>query len=87
MATNAYRKNYKRKWISACRLIPKYNNHTSRLSTTQCEQPAKILKLSVQPEHGFLFNHFGDDVNHNFDFGHSDDPEYDGHCTPFVSER
>ena len=86
MATNAYQKNYKRKWISACRLITKYNNHTSRLSTTQCEQPTKISKLSVQPEHGFLFNHFGDDVNPNFDFGHSDDPEYDGHCTPSVSE-
>ena len=86
MAANAYQRNYKRKWISACRLITKYNNHTSRLSTTQCEQPTKISKISVQPELRFLFNNFGDDVNANFDFGDSDDPEYDGHCTPSVSQ-
>lgn len=30
MATNNHRKSYKRKWISACRSVTKYNNNSKR---------------------------------------------------------
>lgn len=47
MATNSYRKDYKRKWISACRTLTKYNNNAKRLPIDQCVQspPTKFQRV------------------------------------------
>ncbi|CAB4013323.1 Hypothetical predicted protein [Paramuricea clavata] len=55
MATNSYRKDYKRKWISACRTLTKYNNNAKRLPIDQCVQspPTKFQRVERQDKIDF----------------------------------
>lgn len=84
MATNDYRKNYKRKWISACRLLTKHvNNHANRLSTDLCKQPsAKISKIDMQQDDGLVVNELYEDINSNY---HSGDSDCNNDCMSLTS--
>lgn len=65
MASLAYRKNYKRKWISACRSLTKYDNSSKRVGVDETQNPPVALSPSCE-EDAFDFEQFptGSDTTH-----------------------
>ncbi len=57
MASLAYRKNYKRKWISACCSLTKYANSSKRVSVDETQNPPVVLSPSCE-EDAFDFEQF-----------------------------
>jgi hypothetical protein len=56
MASLAYRKNYKRKWISACRSLTKYDNSSKRVGVDETQNPPVAFPLHVKKMHLILNN-------------------------------
>lgn len=73
MATHD-RKSCKRKWISACCLLTKYNNHAKKQSTDISEQPSsKISKFNIPNDDFHVVNDLHvDKINSNDQSGDSD---------------